>query len=547
MKMMLEDGLETLAMFARMRSVDVIVRSALLKKQQQQQEEKEVVITPLVDELNKNVKQKNINALDELQRTALHILSLLENDNKTKFHERLSCTSHSRPSDTGGETHHDDDDDEKRNTIDKTRRDYIDVFLKKIFVKAEASGCLRDDFAEKHGERLLASASLSGAKADKRTEEEDEKNEMTKKMFVYENGTIQETGETFRDDLLDVGANSRYENLSEITLSLSKNLFAGNTGAHEWTAGFKLAELAINEPGLVYNKTVLELGSGAGLAAVAMLRSQPLRLVLTDKSKESNDNLERNVRGNISSTTSSTKNKSTAIKRESALDALPPMPTGEDVYRKDALASKNRTDEEEMAFTYECEIVNSFVSIRELDWFSDEETLKAAADVINPDLIVASDVGYDPDLLPGLIDTLDVFLSKRSSNRNYMWLEPETSEDAFDMLFSPRPSEVAKPCIALIVNAKRQEETNAKFDQLLKEKEHLLSFDVTEFALREKAFLGFEEERFEGVSSEEERRDDVIVRVIFASSLPSVRYMKREGSKKDDPSHVVVRRGRYVV
>ena len=141
MKMMLEDGLETLAMFARMRSVDVIVRSALLKKQQQQEEEKEVVITPLVDELNKNVKQKNINALDELQRTALHILSLLENDNKTKFHERLSCTSHSRPSETGGETHHDDDDDEKRNTIDKTRRDYIDVFLKKIFVKAEASGC----------------------------------------------------------------------------------------------------------------------------------------------------------------------------------------------------------------------------------------------------------------------------------------------------------------------------------------------------------------------------------------------------------------------
>ena len=76
------------------------------------------------------------------------------------------------------------------------------------------------------------------------------------------------------------------------------------------------------------------------------------------------------------------------------------MPTGEDVYRKDVLASKNRTDEEEMAFTYECEIVNSLVSIRELDWFSDEETLKTAADVINPDLIVASDVGYDPDLLP---------------------------------------------------------------------------------------------------------------------------------------------------
>ena len=74
-----------------------------------------------------------------------------------------------------------------------------------------------------------------------------------------------------------------------------------------------------------------------------------------------------------------------------------------------------------------------------------------------------------------------------------MWLEPETSEDAFDMLFSPRPSEVAKPCIALIVNAKRQEETNAKFDQLLKENAHLLAIDVKEFSLREKAVLGIED------------------------------------------------------
>jgi predicted nicotinamide N-methyase len=307
---------------------------------------------------------------------------------------------------------------------------------------------------------------------------------------------------------------------------------------------------------------VLELGSGAGLAAVAMLRSQPLRLVLTDKCKESNDNLEKNVRENIfsgigsssssngtgrASASSSTKGKITVV-RENALDALPPMPTGDDVYRKDALASKNRTEEEEMAFTYECENIDSFVSIRELDWFSDEETLKAAADAINPDLIVASDVGYDPDLLPGLIDTLDTFLRKRSSSRNYMWLEPETSEDAFDMLFSPRPSEVAKPCVALIVNARRQEETNAKFDQLLKEKEHLVSFDVTEFALLEKAFLGFDSEQgcLSSSPAEEERRDDVVVRVIFASSLPSVRYAKREGSKKDEPGHAVVSRGRYV-
>ena len=481
----------TLANFARMSSVDAIVRSALSKS-------------------NKNKNE----CIDELQRTALLILALLE-DEGTTFHERLYATTN--------------ESDEKEPTIDKTRREYVDVFLKKIFLKAEESGCLRDDFAEKHGEKLLASASLET------NESEDGKKDMTKKMFVYENATIQETGETFEELLNEEEEDtiSPYENLSEITLSLSKNLFAGNTGAHEWTAGFKLAELAINEPGLVYNKTVLELGSGAGLAAVAMLRSQPLRMILTDKSKESNDNLERNVRENISKTTTTIGN--VTIRRENASDPLPPMPTGEDVYRKEALASKNRTEEEEMGFTYSCENIDSFISIRELDWFSEEETLKTVADVINPDLIVASDVGYDPDLLPGLINTLDIFLRKRSSSRKYMWLEPETSEDAFDMLFSPRPSEVPKPCIALIVNAKRQEETNEKFDQLLKEKKHLVVFDVTEYALQEKAFLGFDDDS-----------ENVVVRVIFASSSASVLYATREGSKKDDPESAVVRRGRYV-
>ena len=484
----------TLANFARMSSVDAIVHSALSKS-------------------NKNKNE----CIDELQRTALLILALLE-DEGTTFHERLYATTN--------------ESDEKEPTIDKTRREYVDVFLKKIFLKAEESGCLRDDFAEKHGEKLLASASLET------NESEDGKKDMTKKMFVYENATIQETGETFEELLNEEEEEedtiSPYENLSEITLSLSKNLFAGNTGAHEWTAGFKLAELAINEPGLVYNKTVLELGSGAGLAAVAMLRSQPLRMILTDKSKESNDNLERNVRENISKTTTTIGN--VTIRRENESDPLPPMPTGEDVYRKEALASKNRTEEEEMGFTYSCENIDSFISIRELDWFSEEETLKTVADVINPDLIVASDVGYDPDLLPGLINTLDIFLRKRSSSRKYMWLEPETSEDAFDMLFSPRPSEVPKPCIALIVNAKRQEETNEKFDQLLKEKKHLVVFDVTEYALQEKAFLGFDDDS-----------ENVVVRVIFASSSASVLYATREGSKNDDPESAVVRRGRYVL
>ncbi len=145
----------TLAYFARMSSVDAIVHSALSKS-------------------NKNKNE----CIDELQRTALLILALLE-DEGTTFHERLYATTN--------------ESDEKEPTIDKTRREYVDVFLKKIFLKAEESGCLRDDFAEKHGEKLLASASLET------NESEDGKKDMTKKMFVYENATIQETGETFEE------------------------------------------------------------------------------------------------------------------------------------------------------------------------------------------------------------------------------------------------------------------------------------------------------------------------------------------------------------
>ena len=91
----------------------------------------------------------------------------------------------------------------------------MDVFLKKIFLKAEESGCLRDDFAEKHGEKLLASASLET------NESEDGKKDMTKKMFVYENATIQETGETFEELLNE----EEEEEEEEDTISPYENLW----------------------------------------------------------------------------------------------------------------------------------------------------------------------------------------------------------------------------------------------------------------------------------------------------------------------------------
>jgi len=457
--------------------------------------------------------------------------------------------------------------------IDRQRERYLLLLMKKIFVLCEERGdVLLDEFAEAYAALLMKRITTTTNDDDDDNEEEektDDQNlinrDFTKKMFTYENKTLQTTHETFTDLCSEDSEEEYiYENLSEITLRVSRNLFAGNTGQHEWTAGFNLAELAINEPGMVYNKTVLELGSGAGLAAIAMLRSEPFRLILTDKSKESNDNLEENVRANAFTEDELVEeNKNIIIARENLMDALKiDIPRrDEDLYHKQKLGAKTRTNEEEMAFVYENQKINTYVSIRELDWFASDDVLKSAADLLNPDLIVCSDVGYDPDILPGLINTIEIFLQKRSRSRNYCWMEPENAEDSFDMLFTPRPSEFAKPCMALVINAKRQERTNALFDELLKQKTDLISFDVTKFVLEEKAFISSPEvttarteteikeeeednnnnnnnssadqtttKRF-NVDMKEERREDVVCRLIFMSS-PSSLAQTRDLIKK---------------
>eukprot|EP00242_Pyramimonas_sp_CCMP2087_P016049 CAMPEP_0198222214 /NCGR_PEP_ID=MMETSP1445-20131203/87095_1 /TAXON_ID=36898 /ORGANISM="Pyramimonas sp., Strain CCMP2087" /LENGTH=398 /DNA_ID=CAMNT_0043900641 /DNA_START=148 /DNA_END=1341 /DNA_ORIENTATION=+ len=58
-----------------------------------------------------------------------------------------------------------------------------------------------------------------------------------------------------------------------ISMRTSPNFFSGGTGCHEWDAGFFLGEIALSWPGLFGGRSVLELGAGAGLAAVAMSRA----------------------------------------------------------------------------------------------------------------------------------------------------------------------------------------------------------------------------------------------------------------------------------
>jgi hypothetical protein len=95
----------------------------------------------------------------------------------------------------------------------------------------------------------------------------------------------------------DDGARGRPDARNRLlTLRVSSNYFAGDTGCRDWDAGTFLAELALSWPRLFSGRRVLELGTGVGLGAVCMLRHcAPARLTLTDGDATALANLEHNL------------------------------------------------------------------------------------------------------------------------------------------------------------------------------------------------------------------------------------------------------------
>lgn len=83
-----------------------------------------------------------------------------------------------------------------------------------------------------------------------------------------------------------------------IALRLSRDMFRGSTGCHEWEAGFYLAEFLMNHPDIVAGNKVVELGSGAGVSGIVAARLDPEELVLTDGDPETVDNLLGNLKRN---------------------------------------------------------------------------------------------------------------------------------------------------------------------------------------------------------------------------------------------------------
>ena len=80
-----------------------------------------------------------------------------------------------------------------------------------------------------------------------------------------------------------------------MTLHLALNLFEGSTGCHEWEAGFFLAEFVLGNPGKFRGKRCCELGAGAGVVGVALHRVGAKSVELTDGDAATVRNLERNL------------------------------------------------------------------------------------------------------------------------------------------------------------------------------------------------------------------------------------------------------------
>eukprot|EP00198_Chlamydomonas_reinhardtii_P014253 XP_001703590.1 predicted protein [Chlamydomonas reinhardtii] len=147
-----------------------------------------------------------------------------------------------------------------------------------------------------------------------------------------------------------------------ISLRVSGNMLAGSTGCHEWEASFALAQLVLRRPELFRGQRVLELGAGAGLVGVALARAGAQLVAATDGSAEAVSNCAANMRLNLH------------------LSEHPVVECGQP-----------------------CELaaLEQGVAVCRLAW---EEPLPSGG--LHCDSVVASDVLYDPDVVPVLVSLL---------------------------------------------------------------------------------------------------------------------------------------------
>ena len=258
------------------------------------------------------------------------------------------------------------------------------------------------------------------------------------KTYAY--GELPQGSDT--DD--DVTDGDVLANWRTVSFRMHRNMFEGGTGCHEWHAGFYLAELAATHPKILDGRRVLELGAGVGLAATVMARGTsessspregcrgvPSRLILTDADADALVNLTGNLAAN-----------DVAVGEEKDTNPI----------------DDNRTKQNAV-----------HVTTARLDWEDfDVDTLRG----YRPDLIVASDVLYDPLNITPLLNVCGCLLGVDEEsfgdgdgdNQNH---NHDRSHIPGDDESAPAGSwldDVANNRRAVFVTTLRQPETLAKFE-----------------------------------------------------------------------------------
>lgn len=271
------------------------------------------------------------------------------------------------------------------------------------------------------------------------------------KTYVYRHPTSDADPRPDRDDDVNDVNDDDDDDIRDapsVSFRMHRNMFEGGTGCHEWLAGIYLAELALTHPTLFENRRVVELGSGCGVAATVMARGvpsgcratgRPSRLVLTDADASALANLERNLAAN-----------DVRVERYSYES------NDDDESNDDELNELSNDDDESNDDVRDCWSVRT----ARLNW-EDLDAGDFFASRRKVDLVVASDVLYDPLNVTPLLNACERLLGDRESAPSGTCI-PGDGESA------PRPwhEEAAKRKRAVFVTTLRQPETLALFERV---------------------------------------------------------------------------------
>ncbi|XP_033921741.1 protein-lysine N-methyltransferase EEF2KMT isoform X1 [Melopsittacus undulatus] len=169
-----------------------------------------------------------------------------------------------------------------------------------------------------------------------------------------------------------------------VTLSESVAVISeGTTGLVTWEAALHLAEWALQNPSGFRNRTVLELGSGIGFTGIAICKTcNPKTYIFSDYHHRVLQQLKQNI----------------------CLNGFVLEPEAAQHIQLESGGQKAEGANQQ----------NPKVIVAELEWGSVTEKQLLA---LQPDVIIAADVVYDPEIIGALVGLLQQFSTSRADRK----------------------------------------------------------------------------------------------------------------------------------